>query len=158
MTKTIVAKNKPSNSWLVRGENWTYEVQTSSQDMMFPLNDQAEEAATKAIEVFKGITPVNNRFILDSGEKDPYISLSLDVYLQNSSKDVGFSVLSHEALANAGCYKDSWIAYIVYLENLCDLIKEDKKATKDMIEISKFFKGIIKEYHRIEKEKKKKKK
>jgi len=105
-------------TYIVSGSNWTADVQLDAYNAQFSVEDQKLEAATKAIEAFKGID--NGIFIsLNPGEEQPFISTTLVISGEGlKTRDV---ILTHELLANAGFYKDSFEAQTLLNHQIKDI-------------------------------------
>jgi hypothetical protein len=91
--------------YTVRGANWKINIPIDEFNVQFSADMQILEAATRAIEACKGL---NDFFIdLDEGEEKPFIGPMLMVYLKDKSPEEGALVFTHNALADAGLYKES---------------------------------------------------
>jgi hypothetical protein len=93
-------------SWTVQGTNWACIVPLDAYNAQFSSIRQAEEAATRAIEQFKG-QERGIEFVLHTGEKEIKIGGVLLVYLTGTNSENGFLLFVHEMFGNAGYYADS---------------------------------------------------
>lgn len=92
--------------YVIHGANWQVEVPIDEFNSQFEPEVQAMEAATQAIEAFKGIN--ENIFLkLDEGEEKPFIGPTLLAYLKGENATKGMIVFTHVILGNAGFYGDS---------------------------------------------------
>jgi hypothetical protein len=114
--------------FIVAGANWTCEVKLDEDDVTFPLESQMMEAATKAIEVFKGATQ-SDAFTITSDEESPYIGVTVHVSPKGGDPEKGMFVYSHVALANGGFYKDSMKAFSAIKKLATQFEKENKEAS-----------------------------
>jgi hypothetical protein len=118
--------------WVVQGVNFIAKVQTDEYNAQFAPLHQAEEAATRIIEQFKG----HDRKIpceISGEQKIPELGGVLLVYLLNSDPQDGFLLMVHELLANAGFYKDSFAVQKLTEETL----KENNQTEDDILKIKK---------------------
>lgn len=96
--------------FVVEGSNWKCEVGLDEDDILFDISEQVVEAATKAIEVFKGVSECSS-FQVTNNEDSPYVGITLLVYPKDSNSDKeGKFVYSYIIFANAGFYIDSIIS------------------------------------------------
>lgn len=101
--------------YIVSGSNWECEVPIDTDDASLPKIEQMMEAATKAIEILKGVTPSDNFRILDH-DASPYLGVMVHVFLKNTNPEKGQFVSSYIALANGGFYEDSIAAQQILRE------------------------------------------
>jgi len=120
--------------WLVRGSNWTYKVASDEDDMIESMEDQATEAATKAIEIVRKVVPVNSNFVMDEKGETPILGVIIEVFLLNTKVEVSFIVYTFLALANSGFYKDSHLAFNALVETYYEEAKTNKTLNKELTE------------------------
>jgi hypothetical protein len=122
--------------YLVAGANWDCEIQMDPDDAECTRDVQIVEAATKAVEVFKGIID-NDTFKITDDQESPYLGATLFVQLKGTNPDKGVFVFSHIALANGGFYKDSFDAYNIVAEEarkLDQLAEESQESINNLKE------------------------
>jgi hypothetical protein len=133
--------------YTVTGANWDCDVQLDPDDAECTREIQVVEAATKAIEVFKGITE-NESFRITDDQDAPYLGATVHVRFKGTNPDKGFFVYSHIALANGGFYKDSFEAYKVISDEakrLDELAKESQENIDNLKEDLKRFDRLKKD-------------
>jgi len=157
---TALAEKQDLPLWLVRGTNWTYQVASDPEDLICTLEEQAEEAATKAVEIFKGAVKPNSNFKMDVEGQEPLLGVVLEVFLLGAPNDHSYIVYTFIALANGGAYKDSHLAFNALIEEYYKQAKTDKTLNKEMNESLKKYqkehqkKSIKKPTRRYNKKKK----
>lgn len=126
--------------WLVRGGNWTYQVASDLEDMGSSMEEQACEAATKAIEIVRGVAPINKNFTLDEAGQTPALGVILEVFLLHSKTEISFIIYTFLALANGGFYKDSHFAFNALVETYYEEAKTNKTLNEELTEALRKYK------------------
>jgi hypothetical protein len=117
-------------TWIVQGVNWVAEVPNDEYNSQFFPLFQAEEAATRIIEQFKGQNK-NIPFKLMDESKTPELGEVVLVFpIGEDPKQTGFLLMVYELLANAGFYKDSWAIQEKQKSELKKSEKPPKKPRK----------------------------
>jgi hypothetical protein len=93
--------------FIVEGANWKAEVGMDEYNCQFSLEEQALEAATKAIEAFKGIE--NGVFVrvTNDNENTPFLGPMVRIYVKTENPKNDMVAFSHIVLGNGGFYSDS---------------------------------------------------
>jgi len=108
--------------FVVTGPNWTCEIQLDEDDASIPVEEQAIEAITKALETVKQVSELTS-IQLSGDDTEAFIGPVIHSYLKGTNPDEGHFVASFVALANAGFYKESIVLQAAW-------IKEFEKAAK----------------------------
>lgn len=114
--------------FVIEGPNWLCEVEINESNQEYPHEEQAIEAATQAVEAFKGSKPNDTFEVKDPNGEPPYMSIVLYTYLKGSDPaKTCVYIPAHLALGNAGFYKDSFIIFTHFIKH----IESQKKAEMD---------------------------
>lgn len=149
----VAAKQLPV--FVVEGANWTCEVALDEMNADFIHEEQAFEAATKAVETFKGVVRNDTFEVKDPSGEPPYIGLALFTYLKGSDPDkTGIYVPAHVALANGGFYRDSHIIFVNFIKHVEEIKRREATHQQQLEKDIRNFETLQKEL----KEKKSKKK
>jgi hypothetical protein len=119
--------------YIVAGANWTCTVPMEQDDAEDSKEEQAIEAATKAIEVINGVNK-DLEYHINDKENTPSFGLALMVYLKDTDPEKCMFVPSFIALGNGGFYEDSkeahkqWINY----QNQIEAANKSKPKKKEV--------------------------
>ena len=115
--------------YTVHGSNFQVNIPLDAMNASFPVEMQRQEAASRAIEVMMGI---NKEFFLtlDEGETTPYVGPIMLVYLKDTDPMKAHMLLTYDAMADGGFYKDATIQYYAWQTELKKIADEEKPADK----------------------------
>jgi hypothetical protein len=124
----IATGNEQINCWIITGTNWSVEIILDAQDSQFDAISQAMEAATHAVEVFKGIrkTPSLQMMPDCAPDEKPMIGTVLIAHQKNGDPDKAILIYTHVAMSNAGAYSDS-IKMQEILKKQAEVILEQRR-------------------------------
>lgn len=130
--------------FVVRGANWTCTVPLDEYNTQFSPLEQAQEAASRAIEAFKGQDYHKLVINLDEGEEEPFLSVTLWAHLKDTDPDKGFLLFSHELFANGGFYKEALAAETELTKHIKQIAAEQKKSQENYARVQEQIKNFEK--------------
>ena len=108
MSATLIAQDQEFPSLIVTGANWTCTVPLDAKNAEHDAAAQALEAATRAVEVFKGLRHEPSiQMMPDYRNEKAALGTILIVHIKGGDPAKYTLVYSHVCLANAGYYADS---------------------------------------------------
>lgn len=115
--------------FVVEGTNWFVEIPIDELNVQFSYENQAYEAATKAVEVFFKIEENDTFRLKDPADETPTIGMALFAYQKDTNPDkTGIIVPAHIALANSGFYKQS---HVCQTEFNAYMKEQEEEAVKE---------------------------
>lgn len=134
-------------TYIVTSANWSANVPIDEYNAQFDLESQIMEAATRAIESFKGLReePKLNMFPDFRGE-EPLLGTTLLVHPEGIDPDEAAVVFSHMCLGNAGLYPES----IAMEKTLHEQVEEIERMNKAKASQKKKAEASLKKVEEIE--------
>jgi len=104
----MTAEPKELPVYIITSSNWTMEVQMNEYNAQFDIESQIMEAATTAVEVFKGVKEEPPMIMNpDSKDEEPFMGTTLLVLPKGADPDDPAIIFTHVCFSNAGFYKES---------------------------------------------------
>lgn len=127
--KTTLDQHPPV--FIVSGPNWECEIETDEEDMGLGLTaiDHMIEAATKALEIAKGVSPSDKLTMLDD-DGAPYLGSMVLVHHKDAKPEDGQFIPSFIPLGNAGFYKESREMFLLYNQEMSPKQEQQPKKRK----------------------------
>jgi hypothetical protein len=130
--------------WTVHGPNWDIDVPLDEFNTQFDPEDQAYEAATRAIAALKGFNPLELTINLAKGESETFLGTTMIVHLKDADPMSGFVPLTHVVLANDGFYKESILMEQKFQEQIDILKAQEEEKKKRAADLDKEIKNFEK--------------
>ena len=152
MGATLIAQDQESPSLIVTGANWTCNVPVDARHAELDPTTQAVEAATRAVEVFKGLrNEPRIEMMADYKNDSPALGTVLIVHVKGGDAQKFTLVYTHVCLANAGYYADSVKLHEILKEQTKQVLVEREKQqaaalqdAKDLVLFEKLKDAIVK--------------
>ena len=158
----MTAEPKELPTYIITSSNWTMEAQMDEFNSNFEIEAQIMEAATIAVEVFKGIK--DKPFIkmnADSINDEPFMGTTVLVHLKGSDPDDSAVVFTHVCYANMGFYKESLVLQKALEKQIEDIqntqLEKEAQRKKENDQSMQMFDELKKELAAKKKSKTKKK-
>lgn len=140
----MIFEPKELPTYIITSSNWTMEVPMDDYNSQFDINAQVMEAATRAIEVFRGIKYEGLQITMqpECQNEEPFLGTTILVHPKGSSSENAAVVFTHVCLANMGLYKDSNELEKILEGQMKQILDEEQKEKEHKNKISNELKKL----------------
>jgi hypothetical protein len=129
--------------YIVTGANWTAEIGLDEYNAQFGKETQIQEAATRAIEVFKMLRE-DFRITMNAESRDenPKLGTTILVHLKGTNPESALVVLTHICLGDMGLYKEAYAMEQTFKAQVEQMKKRQQDREARDAKLNEEMKGI----------------
>lgn len=154
----MISEPKENPIYIITSSNWTMEVPMDEYNSQFDIHSQVIEAATRAIEFFKGCRE-DVKIIMnpDSRDEEAFLGTTVLVHPKGANPDEAAIVFTHVCLANIGFYKESFLTEELLQKQIAEITKKQEEEEKEKRKMNQLT-DSLKDFDSLKKEMEAKKK